>query len=118
MGVSVPTQYGGSGMSFTSSVIVIDELARVDPAVSVMVDVQNTLVNNLVERFGSEYIRETCLPRLTKDTLGSFCLSESSSGSDAFALKARAVRARACAFRTRVHARAPLPPPSLRIRSR
>lgn len=90
MGIEIPEEYGGSGLSFMNSIIVIEELARVDPALSVMIDVQNTLVNRIVTKFGTEEIRKRWLPKLATDTLGSFCLSEAESGSDAFALKARA----------------------------
>lgn len=90
MGVEILPEYGGSGASFTSACIVIEELAKVDPAVSVCCDVQNTLVNNLFRFYANEDIKQRYLPRLAADTLGCFCLSESGSGSDAFALKTRA----------------------------
>eukprot|EP01100_Stratorugosa_tubuloviscum_P015059 TRINITY_DN8451_c0_g1_i1.p1 TRINITY_DN8451_c0_g1~~TRINITY_DN8451_c0_g1_i1.p1 ORF type:complete len:416 (-),score=200.29 TRINITY_DN8451_c0_g1_i1:44-1291(-) len=90
MGIEIGENYGGANLSFTSSIIVIEELAKIDPAVSVVCDVQNTLVNNLVCRWGSKYIRDTYLPKLATNTVGSFCLSEAESGSDAFALKTRA----------------------------
>lgn len=92
MGVEVPVEYGGGGMSFTSAVLVIEELARVDPSVSVMVDVQNTLVINAFLRWGTDAQKKAFLPRLCSDTIGSFCLSEAVSGSDAFALKTKATR--------------------------
>lgn len=79
-------------MSFMSSVIVIEELAKVDPSVSVCVDVQNTLVETTLRKWGSSELQEKYLPRLAVDTLGSFCLSEWGSGSDAFALKTTATR--------------------------
>lgn len=91
MGIEVPTKYaGGSGMSFFASVLAIEELARVDAAFSVMIDVQNTLVNNIFFNFANEDQRAKYLPKLASNTLGSFCLTEPSSGSDAFALKTRA----------------------------
>jgi alkylation response protein AidB-like acyl-CoA dehydrogenase len=90
MGIEIPEQYGGTGASFTSSIIVIEELAKVDPSVSVCCDVQNTLVDTLVMKYGNENQKQKYLPKLAKDTIGSFCLSEWESGSDAFALKARA----------------------------
>lgn len=68
----------------------IEELAKVDPAVSVMVDVQNTLVNQIFNTYASDRLKQLWLPRLAKDSLGSFCLSEAGSGSDAFALQCRA----------------------------
>jgi short/branched chain acyl-CoA dehydrogenase len=91
MGVEIPEEYGGAGMNFTSAIVGIEELARVDPSVSVMVDVHNTLVNTAVLKYGSEALRKKWLPRLATDTVGSFCLSEPVSGSDAFALATKAV---------------------------
>lgn len=90
MGIETDTKYGGSGMSFFSSILAIEEIARIDPAVGVAVDVQNTLVNNVFFRFANEDICSRFLPKLASDTVGCFCLTESSSGSDAFALKTRA----------------------------
>lgn len=77
-------------MDFTASIIVIEELAKVDPSISVIVDVQNTLVETAFRKWGSERVQKNYLPRLAQDTVGSFCLSEVSSGSDAFALKTTA----------------------------
>lgn len=77
-------------MNFTSSIIAIEELAKVDPSISVLVDVQNTLVETSLRKWGSDKLQEKYLPRLAQDTVGSFCLSEVSSGSDAFALKTTA----------------------------
>ncbi|KAL8391913.1 hypothetical protein RB595_002207 [Gaeumannomyces hyphopodioides] len=90
MGVEIPEEYGGAGMNFTSAIVGIEELARVDPSVSVLVDVHNTLVNTAVLRWGSADIKKRFLPRLATQTVGSFCLSEPVSGSDAFALATRA----------------------------
>ncbi|KAJ4366297.1 hypothetical protein N0V83_007933 [Neocucurbitaria cava] len=92
MGIEIPEEYGGSGMNFTSAIIAIEELARVDPSVSVMCDVHNTLVNTAVLKYGSERIKKEWLPKLATDTVGSFCLSEPVSGSDAFALATKATR--------------------------
>lgn len=92
MGVEIPEEYGGSGSKFFTSNIVIEELAKVDPAVSVFCDVQNTLINMLFVKLGNEQQKDKYLPRLATDTVGSFCLSEAESGSDAFALRATAVR--------------------------
>lgn len=75
-----------------SSIIVIEELAKIDPSVSVCVDVQNTLVETSFRKWGSSGLQEKYLPRLATNTLGSFCLSEWGSGSDAFALKTTATR--------------------------
>ncbi|KAM0457476.1 hypothetical protein ACHAPV_003384 [Trichoderma viride] len=90
MGIEIPEDYGGAGMNFTSAIIAIEELARADPSVSVMVDVHNTLCNTAIIKWGSEHVKRTYLPRLATDTVASFCLSEPVSGSDAFAMAARA----------------------------
>ncbi|KAK2868021.1 hypothetical protein FQN49_003233 [Arthroderma sp. PD_2] len=90
MGIEIPEEYGGAGMNFTSAIIGIEELARIDPSVSVMVDVHNTLVNTAVLKHGSAAIKSKWLPKLATNTVGSFCLSEPVSGSDAFALQTKA----------------------------
>lgn len=90
MGIEIPEEFGGSGMNFTAGIVGIEELARVDPSVSVMVDVHNTLVNTAIMKYGTDESKRKWLPRLATDTLGSFCLSEPVSGSDAFALKTKA----------------------------
>ncbi|KAK5109328.1 hypothetical protein LTR62_007097 [Meristemomyces frigidus] len=90
MGIEIPEKYGGAGMNFTAAIVGIEELARVDPSVSVMVDVHNTLVNTAILKYGTEESRKKWLPKLATDTVGSFCLSEPASGSDAFALRTRA----------------------------
>jgi alkylation response protein AidB-like acyl-CoA dehydrogenase len=91
MGLEVSELHGGSGQTFVSSLIVIEELAKVDPAISVICDIQNTLINTSVRVYGDDAQRSLYLPRLAQNTLGSFCLSEPGSGSDAFALKTRAI---------------------------
>ncbi|KAI1620371.1 acyl-CoA dehydrogenase/oxidase [Exophiala viscosa] len=90
MGFEIPEEYGGAGMNFTSAIVGIEELARVDPSVSVMCDVHNTLVVTAVLKYGSEKFKKEWLPKLATNTVGSFCLSEPVSGSDAFALKTKA----------------------------
>lgn len=90
MGVETPEEYGGAGASFTSAIIVVEELAKVDPSVSVMNDVHNTLVNTCIRKWGSDHLKNTYLPQLAESKVGSFCLSEPVSGSDAFALKTKA----------------------------
>ena len=90
MGVEVEERFGGSGASFTAMCCVIEELAKVDPAVSTCVDVHSTVVNNTINFWGSEALKAKYLPRLASDTVGSFCLSEPGSGSDAFALATKA----------------------------
>src|SRR5579863_3646066 len=93
MAVDVPEEYGGQGGTFFQSILAIEELARVDPSASVIVDVQNTLFNNAIQRWASEEQKRRYLPRLAKDTVVSYALSEAGSGSDAFALATRAVDA-------------------------
>jgi butyryl-CoA dehydrogenase len=90
MGIESPEQFGGAGSSFTMACIAIEELGRIDGSVSVLCDVQNTLVTNAIIKNGSPAIQEKYLPRLAREWVGAYCLSESSSGSDAFALKCRA----------------------------
>jgi alkylation response protein AidB-like acyl-CoA dehydrogenase len=90
MGVEIPDALGGVGASFFTAVLIVEELSRVDPSVGVVVDVQNTLVNNCFLRFASDALKAKYLPRLASDTVGAYALSEAGSGSDAFALKARA----------------------------
>jgi butyryl-CoA dehydrogenase/short/branched chain acyl-CoA dehydrogenase len=91
MGIEIPEEYGGQGGTFAQALIVIEEMAAVDPSAAVIVDVQNTLVNNAVMRWGREDQKRRWLPRLAADTLGAYALSEASAGSDAFALETRAV---------------------------
>lgn len=92
MGIEIPEEFGGSGMNFTSAIIAIEELARIDPSVSVLVDVHNTLVNTLFTRYASPALNKRILPKLATESVGSFCLSEPVSGSDAFALATRATK--------------------------
>jgi short/branched chain acyl-CoA dehydrogenase len=91
MAVDVPEEYGGQGGTFFQSILAIEELAKVDPSASVIVDVQNTLFNNAVLRWANEDQRRRWLPRAAKDAVASYALSEAGSGSDAFALTTRAV---------------------------
>ncbi len=91
MGVEIPEGYGGQGGTFFQALIVIEEIAAVDPSAGVIVDVQNTLVNNAVMRWATGDQKRRWLPRLAKDTLGAYALSEAGAGSDAFALVTRAV---------------------------
>jgi butyryl-CoA dehydrogenase/short/branched chain acyl-CoA dehydrogenase len=93
MGIEIPEEYGGQGGSFFQSVLAIEELAMVDPTAAVIVDVQNTLVINAVMRWGSAELKKRYLSRLAADTIGAYALSESGSGSDAFAMATRAVDA-------------------------
>jgi butyryl-CoA dehydrogenase len=90
MGVESPEKYGGSGGSFFMACLAVEQIGRVDGSVSVLVDVQNTLVTNAFIRWGSEAIKSKYLPKLAREWVGAYALSESTSGSDAFALKLRA----------------------------
>jgi alkylation response protein AidB-like acyl-CoA dehydrogenase len=92
MGIAVPEQFGGAGGSFFEAVLAVEELSAVDPAVGVLVDVQNTLCVNALVRWATEPQKQRWLPRLAADTVGAYALSEAGSGSDAFALQTRAVR--------------------------
>lgn len=91
MGIEIPEEHGGQGGTFTQALLAIEEIAKADPAVAVVVDVQNTLVNYALQRWGTEEQKRRWLPRLAADTLGAFALSEAGAGSDAFALAARAI---------------------------
>lgn len=92
MGIEIPETYGGSGGNFFMAIIAVEELSAVDASCGVIVDVQNTLVNNAILRWGSEDLKRRYLPKLAADTVGAYALSEASSGSDAFALATRAVK--------------------------
>jgi alkylation response protein AidB-like acyl-CoA dehydrogenase len=90
MGIESPEKYGGAGSSFFMACLAVEELSRVDGSCGVLVDVQNTLVTNALLKWASDAQKEKYLPKLAKDWVGSYCLSESGSGSDAFALQCRA----------------------------
>jgi butyryl-CoA dehydrogenase/short/branched chain acyl-CoA dehydrogenase len=90
MGIEIPDQYGGSGATFFMSILAVEELARVDASLAVLVDVQNTLVNNALLRWGTEAQKALYLPKLAAEWVGAYALSEAGSGSDAFALACRA----------------------------
>jgi butyryl-CoA dehydrogenase/short/branched chain acyl-CoA dehydrogenase len=91
MGIEIPEQYGGGGAKFFEAILAVEELSRVDASAGVVVDVQNTLVNNALLRWGSEEQKKRHLPRMAADTVGAYALSEADSGSDAFGLQTRAV---------------------------
>jgi len=90
MGIDVPENYGGSGGTFFMSILAIEAISQVDPGVAVMVDVQNTLVNNAIRRWGTEEQQARYFPKLTSEIVGAYALSEAGSGSDAFALRCKA----------------------------
>ena len=92
MGIEIPEQMGGQGGNFFQAVLAVEALAEVDPSAAVIVDVQNTIANNVLLRWGNEDQKRRYLPRLASDMVASFGLSEAGAGSDAFALATRAVR--------------------------
>ena len=92
MGIEIPESHGGAGMNFAAAVVAVEQLARADPSVSVLVDVHNTLVNTAILKYAGATVRDEWLPRLATRSVGCFCLSEPASGSDAFAMKTRATR--------------------------
>ena len=91
MGIEIPESHAGAGGTFFHAVLAVEALARVDASVAVLVDVQNTLVINALTRWGTDAQRARWLPKLASGTVGAYALSEAGSGSDAFALAARAV---------------------------
>lgn len=90
MGIEIPDAYSGGGGTFFMSIVAIEQISRVDASAGVFMDVQNTLVNNAFIRYGSEELKRRYLPQLATAKVGAYCLSEASSGSDAFGLKASA----------------------------
>ena len=90
MGIEVPEQYGGAAGSLTMVAIAVEEVSKVDAAAAILIDVQNTLVNYPITRYGSDALKAKYLPRLTSDTIGAYALSEPDSGSDAFGMATRA----------------------------
>ena len=90
MGIEIPEGLGGGGGSFFEAVLAVEELSRVDASAGVIVDVQNTLVNNAILRWGSDEQKKRYCPRMAAEWVGAYALSEAGSGSDAFALASRA----------------------------
>jgi butyryl-CoA dehydrogenase/short/branched chain acyl-CoA dehydrogenase len=90
MGIEIPEQYGGGAGTFFEAILAVEELSRVDPSVGVLVDVQNTLVNNALIRWSTEAQKQKYLPKMAAEWVGSYALSEAGAGSDAFALQTRA----------------------------
>jgi alkylation response protein AidB-like acyl-CoA dehydrogenase len=91
MAIEIPEVYGGAGATFFHSVLAVEALSRVDPSVGVFVDVQNTLMINALQRWGNDEQKARYFPQLATRSIGAYALSESGSGSDAFALATRAV---------------------------
>ena len=90
MGLEVDEQYGGSGGSLMMVALAVEAISRVDASSSILVDVQNTLVNYPIARYGNDAQKARYLSKLTSDTVGAYALSEPGSGSDAFGLATRA----------------------------
>ena len=90
MGIEVPEQYGGAGGSLFMVTLAVEEISKVDAAAAIVCDVQNTLVNYPIDRYGSDAQKAKYLPQLTSEIIGAYALSESGSGSDAFGLATRA----------------------------
>ena len=90
MGIEIPEEFGGAGATFFHSVLAVEALSRVDPSVGVFVDVQNTLFINALLKWSNPDLRKKYCPRVAKDTIGAYALSEAGSGSDAFAMATRA----------------------------
>src|SRR5437870_5373248 len=90
MAIEIPETFGGAGATFFHSVLAVEALSRVDPSIGVLVDVQNTLVINALGRWASDAQKAAYLPKLASGTVGAYALSESGSGSDAFAMASRA----------------------------
>lgn len=87
MSIEIPAEYQGKNNGFFKTVLAIEELAKVDPAVAVFVDVQNTLVNNALIRWGNEEQKKKYLPLLARNMVGAFSITEKDAGSDAYKLK-------------------------------
>src|ERR1043166_1401193 len=90
MGIEIPEQYGGAGGKFFEAILAVEEISRVDPSAGVIVDVQNTLVNNALLRWTTDEQKRRYLPKMASNTIGAYALSEAGSGSDAFAMATRA----------------------------
>ena len=92
MGIEIPEGFGGAGGSLFMTVLAVEELSAVDASAAIFVDVQNTLVNALLLKWGSDDVKRRYLPRLAGDLVGAYALSEAASGSDAFGLQTKATR--------------------------
>ncbi|KAF4019315.1 hypothetical protein G4228_010938 [Cervus hanglu yarkandensis] len=90
MGIEIDPKYGGTGASFFSSILVIEELAKVDASVALVCEIQNTLINRMIGKYGTEEQKATYLPKLATEKASSICISEAGAGSDSFAMKTRA----------------------------
>jgi len=92
MGIEIPEEFGGAGGTFFDAILAVEAISAVDPSVGVLVDVQNTLCVNALKRWATPAQKQSYLPRLAKEMVGAYALSEAASGSDAFALQTRATK--------------------------
>ena len=93
MGITVPEEYGGAGMDFTSYILAINELSKVSAVVGVILSVHTSVGTNPILYFGNEEQKKRYVPKLASgEYLGAFCLTEPEAGSDAGALKTKAVK--------------------------
>ena len=92
MGIEVAEEYGGAAGTLFMVTLAVEEISKVDAAAAIVCDVQNTLVNYPISRYGSDAQKSKYLPLLTSKTIGAYALSESGSGSDAFGLATRAAK--------------------------
>ncbi|KAJ7325284.1 hypothetical protein JRQ81_018304 [Phrynocephalus forsythii] len=90
MSIELDPEYGGTGASFFSTILVVEELAKVDPSVSLVCELQNTFSNKLFTTYGTDEQKRAYLPRMAKNLVGSICISEPGAGSDAFSMKTHA----------------------------
>ena len=91
MGITIPEEYGGAGMDFTSYIIAIHELSRVSATIGVILSVHTSVGTNPILYFGTEEQKQTYIPKLASgEYLGAFCLTEPSERSDAKSLKTKA----------------------------
>ena len=92
MGIEIPEEFGGAQSSFFNTILLIEEISKFDPSVAILIDVQNTLQNNALCKWGSKEVQATYLPKLASEWIGAYALSESGSGSDAFGLECKATQ--------------------------
>lgn len=92
MGIEVDEAYGGAAGSLMMVTLAVEAISRIDASAAILVDVQNTLVNYPISRYGTDAQKLRYLTRLASDTVGAYALSEPGSGSDAFGLTSRAER--------------------------
>jgi alkylation response protein AidB-like acyl-CoA dehydrogenase len=93
LGMTVSSEYGGSQTDYLSFVLVLEEISKVSPSVSVIVSVHCALFCYAILEFGNEALKRKYLPRAVKgEIIGAFSLTEPGAGSDATNLKTKAVK--------------------------